>query len=257
MQTSSSLFRAATNQFSTAHLRCSRRSLQQFSCVRFSSSTSWPQLARSQPCISHKTLPRPTRRTYNSHVSHTTDVVFDDPHRPDLFYHLVKAPTPLSSLQPAYALSFLREPPPHVDSPVIIGWLPAQTIQETPSNAGSPTQERGASLQDFVGNPKFITFLHDTIRSGLKESVDEIWKDAALQYQQGWMHIHDQRNPPDQGRIGDPDDIIASVLVEDSVLRPETYQPMPSYRICTSDGVIQLTPGLSEYLRKALRKCNA
>jgi len=26
----------------------------------------------------------------------------------------------------------------------------------------------------------------------------------------------DQRNPPDQGRIGDPDDIIATVLVEDS-----------------------------------------
>ena len=79
----------------------------------------------------------------------------------------------------------------------------------------------------------------------------------------------DQRNIPALGRIGDPDDIIATVLVENSKVRlqlalffasyslhtkilPETYQPMPSYRICTSDGILQLTPGLADHLRRAL-----
>ena len=83
----------------------------------------------------------------------------------------------------------------------------------------------------------------------------------------------DQRNPPDQARIGDPDDIIGSVLVVDGEvsefpfftlrqskypnfsrkkINAETYQPMPSYRVCTSDGVLQLTPGLAQSLQRAL-----
>ncbi|KAJ7253066.1 hypothetical protein B0H12DRAFT_1117304 [Mycena haematopus] len=85
------------------------------------------------------------------------------------------------------------------------------------------------------------------------------------------MHIHDERNVPALGRIGDPDDIIASVLVEDGEvgaqctipdsasdyscqIRAETYQAMPSYRICTSDGPTQLTPGLAQKLRVVLEE---
>lgn len=66
------------------------------------------------------------------------------------------------------------------------------------------------------------------------------------------MHIHDQRNVPALGRIGDPDDIIGSVLVQKSKIIVETYQPMPSYRVCTTDGVLQLTPGLAQHLHAAL-----
>ena len=67
-------------------------------------------------------------------------------------------------------------------------------------------------------------------------------------------HDTDQRNPPPLGRVGDPDDIIASVLVENSAVKPETYQPMPSYRMCTADGVLQLTPELLTGLVKALER---
>lgn len=108
--------------------------------------------------------------------------------------------------------------------------------------------------------------------------------------QQGWMHIHgvfqrhvvifidlstcvDSRNIPALGRIGDPDDIIASVLVQDSKVRsyvttvykstlnvlyvldkilPDTYQAMPSYRFCTADGPTQLTEGLERKLKNVL-----
>ena len=81
---------------------------------------------------------------------------------------------------------------------------------------------------------------------------------------------------PALGRINDPADIIASVLVQDGEVGdgffrmlvqcnayaidvllqtlPETYQPMPSYRLCTSDGLPQLTPGLSQKLRFVLEQ---
>ncbi|KDR80161.1 hypothetical protein GALMADRAFT_242422 [Galerina marginata CBS 339.88] len=177
--------------------------------------------------------------------------MFPDPNRPDLFYHFVHPPTPLSSSLPAFALSFLNRSPPNVDSPTVIGWLPAETyMTDTPES--DQTKEASSTLGDFVGNPKFLSLLHESIKSGLKDGLDEIWENGAKQLQEGWMHIHGERNIPALGRIGDPDDIIGSVLVEASEIKYETYQPMPSYRVCTSDGVLQLTPGLTKHLHKTL-----
>lgn len=80
---------------------------------------------------------------------------------------------------------------------------------------------------------RFREVLHKAVQEGLRDGVDEIQKNGALQLQQGWMHIHgmchsysriyfllilcfeDERNIPPLGRIGDPDDILATVLVED------------------------------------------
>ncbi|KAG2064570.1 hypothetical protein BDR04DRAFT_1109910 [Suillus decipiens] len=142
-----------------------------------------------------------------------------------------------------YAISFLTEPPPAPDSCSVIGWLPAETAGEADTEAG---------LNDFVENPKFRAIMHEAIQTGLREKVDDIWINGALQLQQGWMHIHDSRNLPALGRIGDPDDIIASVLVRDSNILPDTYQPMPSYRLCTSDGPTLLTEGLAAKLKLVL-----
>jgi hypothetical protein len=90
------------------------------------------------------------------------------------------------------------------------------------------------------------------------------------------MHINDERNIPALGRVGDPDDIIGTVLVQDGSVFPalyfalvscpltlpssssqiasDTYQSMPSYRLCTSDGLTRLTPSLAEKLRKVLQQ---
>ena len=62
----------------------------------------------------------------------------------------------------------------------------------------------------------------------------------------------DQRNPPPLGRIPEPDDIIASVRVEDGLILPETYSPMPTYRLATADGVCILTDTLRERLAEVL-----
>lgn len=107
-------------------------------------------------------------------------------------------------------------------------------------------------MEDFVANPEFLQVLHSVIKEGLKEGVDEIQKATAMQTMQGWMHIHDQRNIPALNRIGDPDDIIGTVLIENSEILAETYQPMPAYRLVTSDGLMQLTPGLAQKLNDTL-----
>ncbi|KAI5891214.1 uncharacterized protein SCHCODRAFT_02668600 [Schizophyllum commune H4-8] len=189
------------------------------------------------------------------HKSTTTDPqrTFADPSRPDLFYHLLDPPTPLPDPNlPAYALSFLEKLPSTPHSPSVIGWLPAV--------AGA---EGDAGLNDFRENPHFRNLLHRAIREGLEQDVDEVQRNGALQLQSGWMHIHgmsrfppispsDERNIPALGRIGDPDDIIASVLVENGKILPETYQPMPAYRVVTADGVVQLSEGLAQKLKELL-----
>ncbi|KAG1873372.1 hypothetical protein C8R48DRAFT_594192, partial [Suillus tomentosus] len=167
--------------------------------------------------------------------------------RPDLFYHPVSLPIAGS----AYAVSFLTQSPPTPDSCSVMVWLPAET-------AGAADAEAG--LNDFVENSKFRIIMHEAIQTGLQENVDDIWINAALQLQQGWTHIHgitknnvaDSRNLPALGRIGDPDDIIASVLVQDSEVLPDTYQSMPSYRLYTSDGPTLLTEGLAAKLKLML-----
>ncbi|KAI0372533.1 hypothetical protein BV20DRAFT_1034592 [Pilatotrama ljubarskyi] len=167
---------------------------------------------------------------------------FPDPDRPGLFYHLFPAPTSISSSTPVFALSFLPEAPPSVLSSTVIGWLPASGEGEE------------AGLNDFVENERFREVLHEAVHSALRDGVDEVQKNGAIQVREGWMHIHDNRNVPALGRIGDPDDIIASVRVENGEILAETYQPMPSYRLCTSDGVIQLTEGLEARLVEVLRQ---
>jgi len=64
----------------------------------------------------------------------------------------------------------------------------------------------------------------------------------------------DQRNPPPLGRIPDTADIIGTVLVNEGKLVPDTYAPMPSYRMVTSDGVMSLTDSILRKLKTALIK---
>ncbi|KAL4267488.1 hypothetical protein AB1N83_004157 [Pleurotus pulmonarius] len=169
----------------------------------------------------------------------STSKVFSDPDRSDLFYHLIQPPNPVSSSNPVYAVSFISTEIFSLDSKAVMGWVPAETEGEV-------------SLIGFRENAIFKEILHEAIRKGLQEGVDDIQINGALQTHSGWMHVHDDRNIPALGRIGDPDDIIASVLVEDGKILADTYQPMPAYRLCTADGITRLTPGLDKKLREVL-----
>ena len=63
-----------------------------------------------------------------------------------------------------------------------------------------------------------------------------------------WLHIADERNPPPWGRIPVPEDIVGSVLLQDGVIQPNSYEPMPAHRIVTKNGIFQLSGPLTQCL---------
>ena len=185
------------------------RLLRTYQSLYCRNSVGFPSFTRTPSCL--PTISSRSRRPYSSQM---TDIVFPDPNRPDLFYHVVNPPTPLSKTLPGFAISFLHCSPPHVDSSTVIGWLPAETyMTDSPGTPGMDhahqNKETSAGLRDFVGNrecylhlrdfsrgwhaitiAKFVTLLHKTIQSALSENLDEIWENGAKQLQEGWMHIH-------------------------------------------------------------------
>jgi hypothetical protein len=107
------------------------------------------------PCSNHLwSGPAIRHRCYTSSAD-ATIASFPDPTRPDIFYHLVRPPTPFSSSRPAFALSFLSSPPPLPDSCTIIGWLPA----------ASDAAEQEAGLNDFIENRQSFSIILHTNKS--------------------------------------------------------------------------------------------
>jgi len=125
-----------------------------------------PRSARRQSLqqpIPPQSNAQPGKRFRTANCSQFTDIVFPDPNRPDLYYHFVNPPTPLSLTLPTFALSFLRQSPPSVDSATVIGWLLAQThkanVSEASTGSSEPLQS-DASLQDFRENRKLQYSIH-------------------------------------------------------------------------------------------------
>jgi hypothetical protein len=71
----------------------------------------------------------------------------------------------------------------------------------------------------------------------------------------GWVHVSDQRNRPDYGRIAWPEDIFGSVEVNaegNFVDGHGRYQQSGTYRMVTRDGILGLSPFLREKLVERL-----
>lgn len=69
--------------------------------------------------------------------------------------------------------------------------------------------------------------------------------------QGGYIHVSDNRHPPDFGRIAEPEDIFGSLEVNADGSFTDTYghyQESGTYRVCTNEGVL----GLPDYLMKRL-----
>ena len=104
---------------------------------------------RHRPSTSRRPHPLEKHRSFTTSTPRSSSdppTSFPDPSRPDIFYHLVGPPTPVSSHRPAFAISFLPSPSPSPDSCTIVGWLPAAA-------AGSAAEsDSTAGLNDFVEN---------------------------------------------------------------------------------------------------------
>ncbi|PFH60398.1 hypothetical protein XA68_11020 [Ophiocordyceps unilateralis] len=70
----------------------------------------------------------------------------------------------------------------------------------------------------------------------------------------GWVHLSDDRNPPDFGRIAWPEDILGSVEVDEEGLVVGRVQPSGTYRLLTNEGILGLSSFLREKLVERLKK---
>lgn len=76
----------------------------------------------------------------------------------------------------------------------------------------------------------------------------------------GYIHVSDQRNPPDFGRVAWPEDIFGSLEVDGEGNFSDghgRYQEAGTYRACTNEGVLGLSPFLREKLVQRLKELDA
>ncbi|KAI9262211.1 hypothetical protein BDA99DRAFT_438899 [Phascolomyces articulosus] len=99
-----------------------------------------------------------------------------------------------------------------------------------------------------MDNASFVDFLTRVLKENVHKVNDPILKSLAEWQKEGWLHIGDERNPPPWGRIPFPEDIIGSVLVQNGIIQPDTYQAMPTHRLATSSGFMQLSEPLTQCL---------
>lgn len=72
----------------------------------------------------------------------------------------------------------------------------------------------------------------------------------------GWIHVSDNRHPPDFGRIAEPEDIFGSLEVDGAGNFVDTYgsyQKSGTYRIVTIDGVMHLPDYLATKMVERLQ----
>lgn len=76
----------------------------------------------------------------------------------------------------------------------------------------------------------------------------------------GFVHVADQRNPPDYGRVAYPEDIFGSVEIDGTgnfVDGTGRYQRSGSYRMVTNQGILGLSPYLRTKLVQRLEELDA
>ncbi|XAO21366.1 hypothetical protein I312_100115 [Cryptococcus bacillisporus CA1280] len=153
-----------------------------------------------------------------------------DPSHPHLFYH------PNSTY---VSLSFLPHPPVVYGSRTVLGYLPL----------------RDATLDDFREEPRFRKVLNDAVKSGLEQGkATTVQFEAETRPVDGWIHITDERAIPPAGRIGETEDLIGSVFVQGGKIVADTYSPLPTYRLVTTNGVMQLPEGLDKHVIEVLEE---
>ncbi|ROV98147.1 hypothetical protein VPNG_08618 [Cytospora leucostoma] len=174
-------------------------------------------------------------------------------------------PNPLSPSS-SYLLTYLDADPPN------------------PGLAVGTTTEVPPTPRSFAQNGRFLSILDDVLARHAREDAD--LKAAAQAFASpaganlgggrtrrgtggaggasdqggaggggagGWVHLSDRRNPPDFGRIAWPEDIFGSIQVDGHGNIEGTFQPSGTYRIVTNEGILGLSPFLTQKLIARLK----
>ncbi|KAF8456429.1 hypothetical protein BDZ91DRAFT_745580 [Kalaharituber pfeilii] len=158
-------------------------------------------------------------------------------------------------------------PHPTIPDTHLLTLLPAKPA--IPILALGTTSSLPPTINSFTPNQTFLSILHSVISEhctsdpSTQQSVTAFVSSSTHSLFQhnrraaptgGWVHISDERNPPDWGRIPDPEDIFGSVEVDaKGNIREGSYQPCLGYRIWTRNGIMQLSPYLREKLVEKLK----
>ncbi|RCI12428.1 hypothetical protein L249_0988 [Ophiocordyceps polyrhachis-furcata BCC 54312] len=115
--------------------------------------------------------------------------------------------------------------------------------------------ENVVSQARALASPGGLGFLSSSEQHGLSRKGGETGAGGASAQggaggggRRGWVHLSDERNPPDFGRIAWPEDILGSVEVDEEGCVVGRVQPSGTYRLLTNEGIL----GLSSFLRGKL-----
>jgi hypothetical protein len=136
----------------------------------------------------------------------------------------------------------IREDEKKNDMKNVMGWIFSQTDE-------SQGKERLSDM-GLIENPKFVEKLQEEMKSIANE--DEGIAREATTYQSNYMPIVDERGIPPFGRIPDPENILGYVRVEDGKVVKDSYVPMMSYRLCNSDGLMQLSKTIYDRIMNSI-----
>lgn len=122
------------------------------------------------------------------------------------------------------------------DAKSIIGWTKATSITKETLHIG------------FKDNPEMKQRINQIIKEHAYTSP--YFMALAQNWNSGWMHIADGRSLAAFGRCPEPDDILATVLLEDGRMVPASIQEMPTHRLLTVNGLFQLPADLDKLFFK-------
>jgi hypothetical protein len=70
----------------------------------------------------------------------------------------------------------------------------------------------------------------------------------------GWVHVTDERVLTPKGRIPYPENIFGSAKYTRGKLVPNTFEPNPTHRLVSGDGIFKIPAFYHDYLLKELQK---
>ncbi|GAA98476.1 uncharacterized protein L969DRAFT_95286 [Mixia osmundae IAM 14324] len=180
---------------------------------------------------------------------------FKDRHHERGLYYIRWPPNHARATErPILLVSYVPQPPTDLSDPTLLGSLdypPELKPSADRAHDDTPLDQLRIAPGSFHDNPDFINVVHAIVSGAIYE--DEVMKVRAEMAAEGWLHLLDERNPPPLNRAGEPDDIIATTLVQQGKLVRESYEPMPSYRVHTRDGFLTLPESLHKSVLHGIR----